>query len=198
MYFHKVVILLIIITGCTRENLSIREAVEAQLHQYPASTLQDIYKSFFQDEFGPGHLVPDSAGAAEYLIYELSVMVSRGNLTAEPCGTGQHFYRVPLDLVKDGIIPPEVYLSAFLASAGEFKPPEISTWKTRWQIILREIEKMDLYIPGYETDKMKLGQLLDTGEFVVHHSKIYSDAYDPHYRIMNRTQWQQLKERYKL
>lgn len=35
----------------------IRAAVERQITMYPNSTLRDIYKNFFQDRFGPGHIM---------------------------------------------------------------------------------------------------------------------------------------------
>ena len=44
-----------------------RAAGIALLDRYPLSTLADLYKSFFQDEFGPGHLLADEAGALSYL-----------------------------------------------------------------------------------------------------------------------------------
>jgi hypothetical protein len=173
-------------------NESIQSAVEIQLKHYPKSTLQDIYKSFFQDEFGPGHMAPDSAGAAGYLEYELAGMSSRKDYTAEPCGTGEHFYRVPLDLVKDGIIPQEAFLSAFLQSAKVFKQPDIGAWKPKWAGILAEIREMDLDLPGFEADKKMLEEMLDSGEYVVHHSQVYTEAYDPHYRIMSKAAWDKL------
>ena len=42
--------------------------------QFPKSTLQDLYKSFFQDRFGPGHIIADEASAMRYLQYELATM----------------------------------------------------------------------------------------------------------------------------
>ena len=42
------------------ESGQIRAAVENQLKAYPKSTLQDLYKNFFQDYFGPGHIVSDT------------------------------------------------------------------------------------------------------------------------------------------
>ena len=41
----------------------IRQAVAGQMHIYPKSTLRDLYKNFFQDLFGPGHIVSDTASA---------------------------------------------------------------------------------------------------------------------------------------
>ena len=34
-----------------------------QMTDYPESTLKDIYKNFFQDAFGPGHLMSDAEDA---------------------------------------------------------------------------------------------------------------------------------------
>lgn len=176
--------------------LTIQQAIESQLQQYPKSTLQDIYKSFFQDEFGPGHLAPDSTGAANYLEYELAKMVSRRNHSAEPCGTGENFCRAPLDLVKDSIIPKEVFLSAFLESARGFREPNLDTWKIKWTQILDEISKMNLNLPGFDVDKKNLDEMLKSGEYVVHHSQIYSEAYDPHYRIMLKGQWEGMNSKF--
>jgi len=177
---------------------TVRLAIEAQLKQYPASTLQDIYKSFFQDEFGPGHLAPDSAGAAGYLEYELAGMTSKRNYIAEPCGTGNNFYRVPLDLVQDSIIPKEEYLEAFLESAKDFKIPDIEEWKAKWEMILTEIERMNVELPNFEADKKTIAEMLDRGEAVVHHSEGYIKNYDPHYRIISKAEMEKLNSKFKI
>ena len=53
---------------------SIQTAIERQMATYPESTLQDIYKSFYQEHFGPGHIISDTASARRYLMRELSEM----------------------------------------------------------------------------------------------------------------------------
>jgi hypothetical protein len=178
--------LIFILTACRQKHEGIRQAIGQQLELYPESTLQDIYKSFFQDEFGPGHLLDDTAGARKYLEYELANMISRGNYRVEPCGAGTNFCRVPLDLVKDGRISFEEYFSAFMSSASSFKTPEVKDWSGKWEMIVEEIEKMDVSIEGFEEDKDALEQMLLSGEVVVHHSPVYVERYDPHYRIMAR------------
>ena len=66
-------LLLCSFTSCQKSSKdNIREAVERQLRDYPKSRLQDLYKSFFQDRFGPGHLVNDTSTAGKYLRYELN------------------------------------------------------------------------------------------------------------------------------
>ena len=39
---------------------AVRTAVERQMQFYPKSTLKDLYKNFFQDKFGPGHIISDT------------------------------------------------------------------------------------------------------------------------------------------
>jgi hypothetical protein len=181
--------------SCNVDNIEIRQAIKAQVELYPESTLQDIYKSFFQDEFGPGHLIEDTSMARKYLEYELADMTSRGNYNAELCGVGLNFYRVPLDLVKDGKISFEDFLTAFLESASSFRIPETSDWKGSWKMIVTEIESMDIEIKNFDADKKALSEMLDEGETVVHHSESYSHAYNPHYRIIGKAQWEKLAKK---
>lgn len=38
-----------------------------QMKTYPKSTLKDLYKNFFQDKFGPGHIISDTTSAGKFL-----------------------------------------------------------------------------------------------------------------------------------
>jgi hypothetical protein len=60
-------IAIIILTSCREtKDERICAAVERQLSAYSESTLQDLYKNFFQDYFGPGHLLDDTLSAGAY------------------------------------------------------------------------------------------------------------------------------------
>jgi hypothetical protein len=189
-------IVLLFYQACHQPDNGIQRAVKAQLIIYPESGLQDIYKSFFQDEYGPGHLLTDSADAWQYLESEISEMTSSGNHTAEPCGKGENFYRVPLDLVKDGIISDSSLFRAFMESASSFRVPEIESWKKKWEKIEAVIEGMKLNLPNYEEDKKALSDMLSQGKTAVHHSQKYEERYNPHYRIVAKEQWERLKAQY--
>ena len=45
--------------------------IARQLQDYPETRVQDIDKSFCQDNLGPGHLIPDPQSARNYLESEL-------------------------------------------------------------------------------------------------------------------------------
>jgi len=70
-----ILLLFFVITGITslasEREQQIRQFVENELKRYPKARLQDLYKNYFQDAFGPGHLIPDTAAAGAYLDWEL-------------------------------------------------------------------------------------------------------------------------------
>ena len=77
------------IFACNKVNPThekIRQSVERQLELYPESTLRDLYKNFFQDRFGPGHIIADNTAADRYLRYELNTAEGFEGLDYEPTG----------------------------------------------------------------------------------------------------------------
>ena len=49
-------------------------AISEIFQKYPRATLLDVYKSFFQDQFGPEHIVKDTLSVKNYLENELKNM----------------------------------------------------------------------------------------------------------------------------
>ena len=164
----------------------VSSAVERMLADYPNSTLQDIYKSFFQDRFGPGHIVADTAKAIAYLKNELSGFESSTPHYYEPTGACGNYYRVSLAAVTDGRIPFELYSSAFLRSVKEVQPTDIEEWKEEWKEIEHIIAGMGLRLPDYGNDAKAIEAMLSEGHYAVHHSKLYNKSYRPHYRIISK------------
>ena len=84
---------------------AVRAAVSRQMQTYPKSTLKDLYKNFFQDKFGPGHIIGDTAAAGIYLRRELASYTECSGDIAEPTGWEGNFLRVNLSVIKTGQIP---------------------------------------------------------------------------------------------
>ncbi len=176
-----------ILTFCSMADDNIKSAINYQLENYPASRLTDIYKSFFQDFYGPGHLLENPDAALNYLERELE-QVDSYSLKNSIEGTGykNQFARVDLCLIKDGRITYDDFSKLFIKSAETFKLPDIEEWKKEWTKILSVIESMEIEIQEFATDKFMLNEMLERGEYVVHHSEEYIEAYAPHYRIIRR------------
>lgn len=164
----------------------IRKAVERQLEDFPSSSLLDLYKSFFQDNFGPGHIVADTAAARAYIMSELAGAAEYDRHYFEPAGTGENFYRVSLATVADSVVPMDLFFDAFYESVKEVQPVDVEQWKGQWAGILEVIEDMNLHLPDFERDRASLDSLLATDNYAFHHSPRYNRLYKPHYRLIRK------------
>ena len=163
---------------------AVRVAVERMMADYPHSTLQDIYKSFFQDNFGPGHAAPDSARAATWLHSELEKVDRLDVPLYEPTGYKGNYYRVSLATVVGGKVQADALLSAFLRSVRAVQPSEVEVWAKEWEQIEGIIATMELYLPNYDADAKAIKEMLAAGQYAVHHGRLYNEHYAPHYRII--------------
>ncbi|MDR2065376.1 MAG: hypothetical protein LBP85_06690 [Prevotellaceae bacterium] len=187
------------LTGCknTVED-KIKQAVFAQIDIYPKSTLQDIYKNFYQDYFGTEHAIPNRKAVEDYLVRELSEMHEVNYDTIiETTGWRHNFVRIPLSLVKNGKIPADELLRAFVESASKIDKFTAGNWIKEWNEIVKIIEKMHLDIANFDNDKAKIAELLKQNpKAALHHSQIFNNAYQPHYRIVEKTIYKSRLEKF--
>ena len=176
--------------ACSRVNPThekIRQSVERQLELYPESTLRDLYKNFFQDRFGPGHIIADNTAADRYLRYELNTAEGFEGLDYEPTGYEGRFYRVNLGVIADGRVPYDKYFDAFVRSVNGITPISIEEWNKEWHEIDSVIVSMGLQLEDLSADRAEIKALIEGGDYVMHHSQRFNDHYQPHYRIIERT-----------
>jgi hypothetical protein len=169
----------------------IRAAVERQITIYPNSTLRDIYKNFFQDRFGPGHIITDTAAATRYLSLELASCDSFQGPAYELTGYEGRFYRVNLSVIKNGTISYDRFFDAFIRSTHELEPVSPDKWRKEWKKIDDVIKSMNLSIENENEDRLEIDDLLKDGEFIMHHSNRFNELYKPHYRIIERKIFEQ-------
>lgn len=101
------------------------EALLAYAEDYPAAEPQDLYKLVFQDLYGPGHLLTDSAACAMYIAREVDTMADSNGLpdySYTLCDN--RFVRVNLLLVRQGVIDIETLTSAVMRSARGLPSPD--------------------------------------------------------------------------
>lgn len=165
---------------------SIQKSVERQLSDFPKSTLQDLYKSFFQDRFGPGHIVSDTSAAGNYLRYELKNSENFHEKYYEPTGYENNYYRVNLSVLKENKISYQKFFDAFLRSVEAVSLDDISEWKSEWFEIESVIISMNLDLENFDADLEMIHSILEQGKYAVHHSEIYNSEYHPHYRIIEK------------
>ena len=170
--------------GQSIDTIVVRSAIERQLATYPESTMQDIYKSFYQEHFGPGHIISDTALARRYLMRELSEMDKNQSPYFEPTGSQGDYVRVYLSAIADSLISAEQLLDAFVRSANLWQEPTVN-WMEKWEAIVSIIQANKMEVQGFETDLPLMPEAAQNNQ-AVHHSRRYNDAYHPHYRIVER------------
>ena len=194
--FITFVVVLIILTAArpqdackARKAQDVEGFVNWQLNVYPKSRLLDIYKSCFQDCMGAEHLVSDRARVKAYLDEEIE-STSLETLMPwyyEPCGIDSSYYRVSIRAVKEGVITEDMLLDAFVRSANSGQRPSVESWSCRWHGIIGTIDQMKLSLPHYVEDRQFIDSILNVGKYAISHSPEYREAYRPHYRIVERS-----------
>lgn len=190
---YMLVLVALLFVGCGNadkgQEKAIAKAVETLMDRYPEATLQDVYKSCFQDHFGVAHLLADRERVKGYIAYELASADSLCGAYYEPCGWRGNFVRVNLLAVRDGYISADELTDAFMASAAYSSNEVTEAWLTEWNTILRIIKKrgFDTKMADFAADSLRLAKLLGEGKYVMHHSEAFGRAYHPHYRIIHRS-----------
>lgn len=193
-----VLLLIAILSTFVLSAQDIKSFVKNQMQTYPKSRLLDIYKSCFQDYMGAEHLVSDNQMVKAYLDQELSTTNIRDLMLwyYEPCGIDSNYFRVSLRGVKEGLITEDLLLDTFIRSANgksqkskarSAKRPSVKSWRKRWHKIIGTIDRMKLDLPNYQEDKQFIDSILSVGKYAISHSPEYREAYHPHYRIVERS-----------
>jgi len=191
---RKIIILAIAVlslTACVQKQSisdisedAVRALCEEMVRTYSQATLQDIYKTCYQDFFGAEHMINDTVTARAYLRYELEQCASE-NLRCmpfvEPTGFRHRFVRVNLQQVIDGHMSEDELFKAFLDAANNSEPMH-SDWEKEWE----QIESIALQVhPQWKNEELQmLLRHAAKNEQAVHHSEAYRNAYHPHYRII--------------
>ena len=159
-----------------------------QIKNHPKQTLQDVYKSCYQDEYGPGHMIANESSSIDYIIEEINSMEKDYNPPTlfEQTGLEGNYIRVDLSLVKNDTIPFFVLFKALLISAEIGSQKSDDGWADIWSDIADEIKKSTLKFENFDEDVIRLDNISKSDDKVVHHSDLYENTYHPHYRIIEK------------
>lgn len=183
--FVSVLAVLMLMISCdNKTERDIRVMCQYIHNQYPKATLQDVYKTCYQDFFGAEHLMNDTATARKYIHYELeqcqnvdlSLMPKR-----EPTGFRHRFVRINFSNLIDGEITEEQLVMMFINAAGKDNAYS-SDWLLEWKLI----EKIAIETVPEWKDMELQSELIEAadGNHAVRHSEAFRSNYNPHYRIV--------------
>ena len=184
----------LLLTTCNSKSDKAITTMCEELHsRYPLATLQDVYKTCYQDHFGAEHLLSDTASARYYLNKEIQecMAISTDLYTVdtqtvsmpktEPTGFRHRFTRVNLSCVIDGEMTEEELFSLFLDAASKDNAYD-SNWPEEWA----RIESIAIKVCPSWADPALQTELRDAAinNHPVRHSDAFREAYHPHYRIV--------------
>lgn len=177
---------ILLMASCTQEPNLRENFVRDYLQRYPKATLLDIYKGSFQDVFGPAHLLTNREAVVRYIRHEMETAEKFEEADYIPCGWQGNFLQVNLKVIADGRVPMETFVDAFMASANGIDTTLTQTFIADWTQIQQAVRKVAPQLKGFAEDSTFLSQLLEEGNYVVHHSQPFNTYYHPHYRIIRR------------
>jgi len=185
--YEYILLLLLIINIESKFDMDLSILLE-QIKNHPNQTLQDVYKSCYQDEYGPGHLISNESSAINSLLQEINTIEKDYTPITlfEQTGIYGNYLRVDLTLVRDGVIPFFVLFRALIISATIGGQKSDENWSTIWSEIVEEVKKAELKFENFEEDLANLDRISKSEDKVVHHSEMYENIYHPHYRIIEK------------
>jgi len=188
--FHKIYFLLFFFIKISSKSSNEIDLtiLREQIENHPNQTLQDVYKSCYQDEYGPGHLISNESSAINSLFQEINSIEKDYNppTLIEKTGIYGNYLRVDLTLVRDGIVPFFVLFRALTISATIGGQKSDKNWDKIWSEIAQAIIDSDLRFENFEEDLERLEIISKSDDKVVHHSEMYENTYHPHYRIIEK------------
>lgn len=167
----------------------ILSAISRMQTRYPRITLCDIYKSFFQDRFGPGHIIESKEKAENYLRKELE-RTTDFSVLQEPTGAVGNFVRVDMFYIKDSTVSIDFYLDCLMRSVVAIDEAGTETWLKDWNLMQQVIERNSVKIENYDEDKEFIKKRIAEGIYEMNHSRLFNELYHPHYRIIRRDIWE--------
>ena len=185
--YEYILLLLLIINIESKFDMDLSILLE-QIKNHPNQTLQDVYKSCYQDEYGPGHLISNESSAINSLLQEINTIEKDYTPITlfEQTGIYGNYLRVDLTLVRDGVIPFFILFRALTISATIGGQKSDENWSTIWSEIVEEVKKAELKFQNFEEDLTNLDRISKSEDKVVHHSEMYENIYHPHYRIIEK------------
>lgn len=177
------------------DSYRLRRVLLLECDFHPAAELVDFYKLCFQGIWGPAHALDNRQQVETWLRQELEVMRDNEKTQMQDIGIKVPVYRVPLSLVKQGQIPLETVLDAFIESKDFFPVFDDTLWRNLWASIQLMLDpgmndsvlwwvfsgRKDMFYRQSEFIEKNLA----LGSPVFHHSEQYRALYNPHYRIVS-------------
>jgi len=159
-----------------------RFAHDYKLH-YPHAEVQDLYKTLYQEHFGPGHIIPSRVRAQERLEAEIQRMSSGGDEALfSYCGPSRSMIQLNLRPALAAGISADTILMLMFESMERLHTDTVAFLQV-WDHA-RSLARDGILPWGEQEFEEFESQLPPSGLAVIHHSVRYMENYAPAYRVV--------------
>jgi len=173
-------------TDAEHSGWSVKQLVEFHQHHHPQLKVQDVFKLFYQAAFGVEHILLDSAEVASSLMKELASLdtTTSNEPLLEQASLEGNVVRVNLRPFKALNLDPSLLVKVMFQSARE-TIPDTTVFKRMWNEFSALVRSGFL---EYPTNDIKAWDARNEKGNIPpsHHSREYSDANRPAYRVVRR------------
>jgi len=161
--------------------------LQDHLHRYPKMQIPDVYKLFYQGEFGNKHILDDPQAAWTRLQHELDRVVAESTEPMwEHISPDRSMLRIHLRPFKYKKFNPNHLWQAVIHTA-ETVIGDVNRLGTYWQLFRKGTEQG--FLPFSIKDVADFWQEMELKGFPsVHHSQEYVESYRPAYRVIEANQ----------
>ena len=145
--------------------------LKEHLERYPLMQIEDVLKLYLQGILGPAHNVSDYGYCLNRTIKEYQSITNNQ-------------YNEIEELISDDYV--RIYLYPYFQKEKSFEllvKYFIISSRDKGDIDLFKSEVKKLI---NEENEVMINQYLNSGNYLISHSQIYKDNYDPHYLVINR------------
>ena len=160
--------------------------VISHLNRYPDMEVQDVYTLIYQGAMGAGYYSADADGFEERLIKEFEeIKEDEKKLLWETIRPDGELVRVHMSALKARGGQPQVLSTLCMWTASIFQGDEqdlMDGWATFWHVCRdNRLSKFP------EVEILEFDEWVKKNKYPsTHHSAVFRNAYDPHYRLVRR------------
>lgn len=166
----------------------IKQILLDHYHKYPLMQMEDFLKLLYQSHFGPRHMSshPSLERVKGYLHQELKEMETQADrVTLEDIGGG--YVRIYLESILNEQFSIDEVAELFYESmveCAEASIEHLGSFRQSVNLLIQLI--IEKFIPfELKPSNDLIDSYFQEGIRPIHHSKIYNQNYNPHYRVVS-------------
>ena len=166
------------------KQMNCKNVLLAEISKHPNSQVVDIYKFIHQASFGSEHAVKDTSAVRKWMDMEVANLdYSVKDQLIDSLYPLGNLVRINLRPYLKRGYDAESLLKAFIETANKYNGSD-TTFNLFWKACV-ELAKSDKFVFDVDALNKYFQKMSDKGFPAIHHSKEYTNEYQPAYRVVD-------------